>query len=69
MAALLLLQEDNMYITDRLLFVLSGEQKQFTVTYTLDFYFKSILIQFYDQSLTINPLWLLWSTQNCTCQS
>lgn len=56
MAALLLLQEDNMYITDRLLFVLSGEQKQFTVTYTLDFYFKSILIQVYDQSLTINPL-------------
>lgn len=28
MAALLLLQEDNMYMTDRLLFVLSGEQKQ-----------------------------------------
>lgn len=33
MAALLLQQENNKYTTDRLLFLLSGEQTRFTHTY------------------------------------
>ena len=44
MAALLLLQEDDMYITDRPLFVLSGEQKQIYCNIYTRFYFESILI-------------------------
>lgn len=42
MAAQLLLQEDNMYMTDRLLFVLSGEQKQIYCNIYTRFYFNSI---------------------------